>query len=243
MLSRSYTKVVDIKAKPHFPVILTGDSNFQETISYAFTEDALYYQLVYVEGETLDSKCKRLVTDRAQLINLINSYIDWYQKYCIYRFEENYLMLNSDSNAANIIVTASDQFVHIDNLSDFLRVTQDPCRPFLPLMRLLLDLGLSSNDFVRQLNLPEGYEAYLEEAADIPDNISRLNDLLVSSDRDTLYQSVLLGKGGQEGLLRDLLIDATESYRSYFAPTIFGILERDFANARCFVDSYLPKLT
>lgn len=222
-------------------MVLEGVPYFQETLSWEFVAGSLCYELRYVEGATLFEKCMALKAEEPRLIELLNRFLKWYRKHVIYEFDGEYLLINADSNSANII--CSDQgFVHIDNQTDFLRTTKSPLRPYLPFSKLLGDLQRKTPSFIDKLAIPDEVKSSVYENEVGAPCVSDLSDLLISADRDVLYRDALIhGKMG-DSLLSDLLIRKTSSFEKLFPRPLFNVIERDFSIAKGFLKLNTPDM-
>ena len=239
MLSQSYIKIVPWLPRPFFPVELKDLPGFQETLSCKYVSDSLYYELSYVEGPLLLKECERLKASESALAGFLNRYLDWYRENVLFELEDGFLMVNGDSNAANIVV-GSKGFVHIDNQTDFLRTTKNIIRPYLPLVRLLSDIDKLSRGFIEKLRLPSQVKAFALKGglADFQ-GLSELSDEMIWESRDALYEAVLLKQmRPPDTPLSRLLIGESASFSGRFPKKLSHLIGNDFLRAKRFIETY-----
>jgi len=237
MLSSNYTKLIDCSSKMYFPVHLSGDRNYQETIDVSFTHPYLAYELNYVEGMTLYDYLMLNRDDQSLILTKLNNFIDWYKRAVVFELDGEYILINGDSNFANIIL-ADNGFVHIDNQTDFLIHTKSKRRAYYPFMQAASKLKLSRN-ILESLNLDVDIVEFLLTGQASEEILSDYSDAEVFESRDQLYYKIFTQSESSKSPLRDILVDNTNHYEKLFYSELYECISSDFIASRHFYRNHL----
>ena len=237
MLSSNYTKLIDCSSKMYFPVHLSGDRNYQETIDVSFTHPYLAYELSYVEGRTLYDYLMLHRDNQSLILTKLNDFIDWYERAVVFKLEGEYILINGDSNFANIILV-DNGFVHIDNQTDFLIHTKSKKRAYYPFLQAASKLKLNKN-ILESLNLDADVVDFLLNGQATEEILSDYSDDEIFESRDQLYYGLFTQGESSGSPLKDILVDNTSHYKKLFYSELYENISSDFVSSRHFYRNHL----
>ena len=237
MLSRNYTKLIDCTNKMHFPVHLSNDSNYQETVGVSFAHPYLAYELSYVEGATLYSYLKLNADNQSLILTKLNDFIDWYKRVVLFELDGEYILVNGDSNFTNIILARSG-FVHIDNQTDFFIHTKSKKRAYYPFLQMASKLKLDKNT-LESLSLDADIVEFLLNNQVSEDKLSDYSDSEVFESRDDLYTDIFVQGKASSSILKDILVDNTARYKKVFYTNLYENISMDFKGSSDFYRNHL----